>query len=225
MSRILMIEDDLKLASATRRFLESNRFNVDLLSKGNQLNSYLEQHHYDLILCDVMLPGLSGFDLAKSIRQRFDGPLLFISALSDIQNELRGFEVGGDDYIAKPVDPAILLARIRSKLRSKPVENNTQLIQVGTMTLDNSRRVMMVLNEKIHLTTYEFDVLWFLANHQGVQVSRETLFAATVGREYDGLNRTVDGRISRLRKKLDALDTLSHCIVTQWGRGYMFTSK
>ena len=229
LSRLSMIEDDAKLALATSRFLEKNGFDVDVLSKGNLLRAHLKQHNYDLILCDVMLPGSSGFELAKIIREQFEGPLLFISALADTKNELKGFEVGGDDYIAKPVDPAVLLARIRSKirnnLRNKAAIQTPHIIHVGTMELDKSRRVMTVKGEKIHLTTYEFDVLWFLANQNGVQVSREALFAATVGREYDGLNRTVDGRISRLRKKLDALDSLSHCIVTQWGKGYMFTQK
>ncbi len=225
-ARILLIEDDQRLADSVCRFLNAHDMRTEHLSQGRQLSARLLKQQYDLILCDVMLPGSSGFELAKDIRRHFDGPLLFLSALSDTQSELQGFAVGGDDYIAKPVEPSILLARIRSRLKAVRGGGSQQSqMQVGNLLLDMGRRALSVAGEDVHLTPYEFEIMWLLAQHQGTKITRNQLFDATVGREYDGVSRTIDGRISRLRRKLDSIDKISHQISTFWGQGYMLSEK
>lgn len=223
---ILLIEDDQRLANTVCRFLNSHNLKTEHLSNGKQLSSRLIQQQYDLILCDVMLPGSSGFDLAQDIRRYFDGPLLFISALRDTQSELQGFAVGGDDYIAKPIDPDILLARIRSRLNTVRTRSTlTNAIELGNLYLDTEKRSFTVAQNEIHLTPYEFEIMWLLVQHPGTKITRNQLFDATVGREYDGVSRTIDGRISRLRRKLDNIEDISHRIITFWGQGYMLSEK
>jgi DNA-binding response OmpR family regulator len=226
-NRVLLIEDDQSLARSISHFLTNNGFIVKHFTNGDNLNLLVQSGNIDLILCDVMLPGTNGFEIAKSIRHKFDGPYLFISALADQKNQLKAFELGADDYITKPVEPELLLARINACLRrTTPTKNkNNDVVFVENLTVDNINRHAKVDDQLIPLSRHEFDLLWLLISQQGKQISREFLFLNTVGREYDGLDRTVDGRVSRLRKKLEQYAYLRCQIKTIWGQGYILTIK
>jgi DNA-binding response OmpR family regulator len=224
-NRILLIEDDQGLARSITNFLTNHGFVIKHFVNGDNLNHLVSGGGIDLILCDVMLPGTNGFEIAKSIREKFDGPYIFLSALNDQHHQLKGFQLGADDYIGKPVEPELLLARINACLRRKRPVIKDEIITVENLSVDNINRVVKVDQEVITLSRYEFDLLWLLAMQQGQQVSREFLFLNTVGREYDGLDRTVDGRVSRLRKKLEQYINLRCQIETIWGQGYILTCK
>ncbi|SET78069.1 response regulator transcription factor [Thalassotalea agarivorans] len=220
-NRILLIEDDHRLARSVANFLTEQGFHVKHFISGENLDLLIESNSIDLIICDVMLPGTDGFKIAKRVRHTFDGPFIFLTALSNMEDQLKGFELGADDYLAKPVEPAILLARINACLKRNRRQQSNNEIAVGNLSINNQVRIVKVEQDDVALSRYEFDLLWLLASHQGTQVSREFLFINTVGREYDGLDRTVDGRVSRLRKKLEAVPNINCRISTQWGQGYM----
>lgn len=224
-NRILLIEDDQRLVKSVSSFLTSNGFVVRHLSSVDNLEVLIEADCIDLILCDVMLPGTNGFDIAKKIRHKFSGPYIFLTALSSSKDQLKGFELGADDYIQKPVEPEILLARINAHLRKhhKPASKN--IIKLENLFVDSVNRYAKVDDEEIPLSRNEFNLLWLLVQHPGEIVSREFLFQNTVGREYDGLNRTVDGRVSRLRKRLEQYEHLRCKVDTLWGQGYILSVK
>jgi DNA-binding response OmpR family regulator len=199
--RILLIEDDVRLARSIAQYLQLNGFQVKHFEDGIKLEQLIDGRNFDLILCDVMLPGTDGFEIAEKIRHQFNGPYIFLTALNDFDNQIKGFELGADDYITKPIEPKLLLARINACLRRSQYKGETNTARVGDLFVDNAKRSAMANDEKLMLTRFEFDLLWQFATHPGQQLSREFLFVNTVGREYDGLDRTVDGRVSRLRKK------------------------
>lgn len=224
--RILLIEDDQRLARSILLFLQQQAFVVRHVSDGDSLGQMLETCEFDLVLCDVMLPGTDGFEISQRIRRNFAGPYLFLSALSDLQSQLKAFELGADDFIVKPVDPNLLLARIRACLRRRrPQAQYESVVHINNLTVDRGERCARVNGSSIPLSTREFDLLWLLATHQKQALSREFLFINTVGRHYDGLDRTIDGRISRLRKKLESVEGLGITVRTVWGQGYMLAGR
>jgi len=222
---LLLIEDDLGLARSITKYLELKGFIVRHFVNGDNLESLIDSNNFALILCDVMLPGTDGFEIAKSIRNKFNGPYIFLTALNDVEYQLKGFEVGADDYICKPVVPEILLARINANLRRYNQKEPESQIKISNLIIDKADRIVSINKQTIELSRYEFDLLWLLAVQKGQQVSREFLFINTVGREYDGIDRTIDGRISRLRKKLESHSELKCQITTSWGQGYMLSLK
>ncbi|KGJ90520.1 response regulator transcription factor [Thalassotalea sp. ND16A] len=224
-NQLLLIEDDQGLARSICKFLTAKGFIVRHFVNGDNLELLIASNNFALILCDVMLPGTDGFEIAKAIRHKFNGRYIFLTALSDVEHQLKGFELGADDYICKPVDPEILLARINACLRKNTKQEPKSSIEITNLTIDNDSRIVTIENQPIALSRYEFDLLWLLALQKGQQVSREFLFVNTVGREYDGLDRTVDGRVSRLRKKLESYPNLKCQINTSWGQGYMLAAK
>lgn len=224
-NRILLIEDDQRLAKSIASFLTNNGFVVKHFINGDSLDTLVDGGCIDLILCDVMLPGTNGFEIARKVRHKFNGPYIFLSALSDQANQLTGFELGADDYISKPVEPELLLARIKACLNRNVRSQKQDVITIENLSVDNLNREVKIDDKAISLSRYEFDLLWLLMHHQGQHVSREFLFLNTVGREYDGLDRTVDGRVSRLRKKLEQYNELRCQIKTIWGQGYILSVK
>ncbi|WP_462156861.1 response regulator transcription factor [Pseudoalteromonas sp. GB56] len=224
--RILLIEDDQRLARSICDFLTKHGFIVKHFVNGDNLDNLVSCGSIDLILCDVMLPGTNGFEIARAIRDKFDGPYLFMSALSDSYHQLKGFRLGADDYITKPVEPELLLARIKACLRrGLPYQESRDVIEIENLTIDKHNRQVRVAQHPVSLTRCEFELLWILASQQGKEVSREFLFLNTVGREYNGSDRTIDGRVSRLRKKLEQFEELRCKVETLWGQGYLLSVK
>ncbi len=225
--RILLVEDDLRLSQLIRDFLCQHDFVVDCLAHPKQLSSYLTKHAPDIVLLDIMLPGEDGFSLCKSLRKKFHGPLLFLTAKSSDFDQVLGLELGADDYIIKPVEPRVLLARIHAVIRRS--ENSATLsadtpntLQYGQLFIDRQARRVTLAGEIISLTSHEFDMLWMLASHPATLVERDTLYTQLIGREYDGLDRSADVRISRIRKKLHDNPQNPFRIKTIWGKGFYF---
>lgn len=227
MKQVLVVEDDLRLSQLIEAFLLEHDFAVICMADGNNLLASVKQRTPDIILLDVMLPGDDGFTLCKKLRPLYSGPLLFMTAKSSDFDQVLGLELGADDYVIKPVEPRVLLARINALLRrSSEVSNNlhsdNEKLVFGKLSIDKSSR-MVVLNDKtIQLTSHEFDMLWKLASNASTLVERETLYTELIGREYDGLDRSADVRISRLRKKLNDNPQSPYRIKTIWGKGFFF---
>ncbi|MEO2266301.1 response regulator [Pseudoalteromonas sp. YIC-656] len=225
MANILLVEDDIALQELTRDYLEQNNLSVAVLSRGDEVMEYLSKHQVDLMILDVMLPGKDGFSVCREVRDKYSLPILMLTAKGEDFDQVIGLELGADDYVIKPAEPRVLLARITALLRrSQEQEKNVQSVAFGELKIDKNSRIVTLKNEEITLTSHEFELLWLLASNAGDVLSREYVHEQMIGRQYDGLDRTVDVRISRLRKKLGDNSDKPYKIKTVWGQGYLFVS-
>lgn len=224
MPQILLAEDDSRLATLVKDYLEANDFEVTVEDNGNRVANRVLANPPDLLMLDIMLPGKDGLTLCQELRPRFDGPILMLTARNEDADQILGLEFGADDYVIKPAEPRILLARIRALLRRvEPRPNRArQTLNFGALTIDDASRSVSLAGNPINLSSHEYDLLWLLAKRAGDVVGRDFLFQELHGRPYDGLDRTIDVRISQLRKKLGDNPDNPHRIKTVWGRGYLF---
>lgn len=203
-----MIDDDEQLTELVSQYLSTNGFTVYAYHDGLQINEKIEAHNPDLIILDLMLPEIDGLTICKQIRAGFDGAIVMLTALGDDIDEVTGLEVGADDYLAKPVKPRVLLAHIRAQLRrqnklDKQQQESLVTCFEGRLVLDAGNRTAVKDELDITLSSAEFDLLWLLAKQVGSVVKREVLHEQIFRLPYDGLDRSIDLRISRIRKKLD----------------------
>ncbi|WP_333609205.1 response regulator transcription factor [Arsukibacterium sp.] len=226
MAKILLVEDDSRLASLVQSFLVQHGFSVQLQGQGSAVAEHCRQFQPDLIVLDVMLPGLDGFGVCRQIRPWYKGPVLMLTAKQGDIDQVLGLELGADDYVIKPVEPRVLLARINALLRrtQSEVKNEPEQLTFGRLVLKQRAREAWFDEQRVDLTSYEFDLLWMLAQHAGQTVKREAIHQQIIGREYDGLDRTVDVRISHLRRKLGDSADVPFRIKTVWGKGYLFVA-
>lgn len=222
---ILLVEDDEKLSGMIADFLRSHNFNVVVEGHGNRAIEFIEQNQPRAVILDVMLPGTDGFTICRTVRPKYQGPILMLTSLSDEIDEIAGLENGADDYLSKPVKSHVLLAHLRALLRrvesDEPVQNQDKIINAGNIAINSQNRSVMCDSKEVHLTTAEYNLLWLLAERSGEVVSREELHRKTFKLEYDGTDRSIDLRISRLRRKLGDDPKLPYIIKTIRGEGYL----
>lgn len=219
MHHLLLIEDDLELSRLVSDFLQSEGYQVTSCGNALKAKKLLLAHKFDLLVCDVMLPGSSGFDLVRQIRDQFKGPILFMTAQTSVGAQLQGLALGAQDYLLKPLDPRILLAKIRVFLLPKTEPDSKALLSCHNLSVDKVSGQVLLAGQDVSLTNAELQLLLTLLEQYGVVISRERLFREQLGREYDGTDRTMDGRASRLRRKLQAIDPQWNVRVV-WGQGY-----
>ena len=213
--RVLIVEDDHNLGAEIQRALTQDGYDVTWMTDGADA-SHAQPDHYHAIILDLMLPGRHGFDLLKLYRQSSDVPILILTARKDTFDKVRGFELGGDDYLTKPFWPEELLARLRARLRRPSIQRAASRA-FGALTLDLEGRQVCVRGEPVELTRVEFDLLAVLAQRPGAAISRRQLVERALDEEREGTERTLDVHISRIRKKLGPAGKQ---IATVWGVGY-----
>lgn len=213
--KILLVEDDDKLGGEVARLLRENDFEVEWLQDGSAAQ-WVDVVEYDLVILDLMLPGAHGFDLLKEYRKHSDIPVIILTARKDTFDKIRGFELGGDDYMTKPFWPEELVARVSARLR-RPVLKRTAGVEIGDIVLDTDARTLEVAGEPVELTKVEFDILAELGRRPGMAISRNQLVERALPEESEGGARTLDVHVSRIRKKLG--DSAGH-LKTVWGIGY-----
>jgi len=222
---VLLVEDDHSLAAWMIEFLQQKGFVVLHQARGDTVMALLRRQRVDLVLLDLMLPGLDGLSLCRQIRQEFTTPVLMLTAQGEEVDEVLGLEMGANDYLIKPVRPRILLARVQAALR--PLQ--AAVVEPGQLKFDDliicqrSRRVSLA-GQEIALTTAEFALLLYLAGRAGEICSRDEVFWALKGREHDGLDRRFDVMVSVLRRKLSDDAKEPRRIKTVWGKGYLFVA-
>ena len=222
---ILLVEDDRELADLTRDFLQNEGFVVWHESEGRAARDRILTSPPDLIILDIMLPGMNGYTVCQEVRPKYNGPILFLTARDDELDEILGLEMGGDDYVTKPVRPQLLLARVRALLR-RAVSTQRPTVSkrvVGDLMVDANRREVRLGERVVELTTYEFDLLYYLAYRASEVVSRQDIYQALFNYDYDGIDRSVDVYISRLRQKLGGDNSTSVSIKTVRGVGYLLS--
>ncbi|MBL3600121.1 MAG: response regulator [gamma proteobacterium endosymbiont of Lamellibrachia anaximandri] len=225
---ILLVEDDHRFAHLVQEYLEKEGFEVDLEHRGDTAVSRIIDAPPDLLVLDLMLPGMDGFAICREIRPHYRNPILMLTARDEDIDQIVGLELGADDYITKPIEPRLLLARLRAHLRrtnesSPPLEDNGKLdILHGRLIIDPHSRSVNLDGKCVELTTSEFDLLLILASGAGNILNRDAILQAWRGIEYDGLDRSVDIAVSRLRRKLNDDASPPQRIKTVRRRGYLF---
>jgi DNA-binding response OmpR family regulator len=226
--KLLLVEDDISLAQWVKDYLERHGYDVICIERGDTVIETFNQHQPDLVLLDVMLPGLSGIEVCRNLRALTKKPIIMLTARSDEIDEVIGLEVGANDYVVKPVRPRALLARIKTVLRFESAEeshvSNQTALSFGQLYLDRQAKRVTYHDKNILFTSGEFDFLWFLAKHAGRTVERDEVFQALKKREYDGQDRRFDLMVSVLRKKLNDSSQQPQKIKTVWGKGYLFVA-
>lgn len=204
---ILLVEDDVRLGALLCEFLGAHGYAVSVVEDGLSAIERLRAEPPQIMILDLMLPGVRGLDVLRQARPFFRGGVLIMTASKAEGDELEGLELGADDFVTKPIDPRILLARVRSVLRramppAESVAGSTPPVVVANLWLDQPSRTVKVNGAPVELTSTEFALLWALAVRAGTVVSRDELYTEALGTTYDGLDRGVDIHLSRLRKKL-----------------------
>ncbi len=231
--RLLLVDDDKNLTRLMAQFLEQNGFLVEVIHDGESAVAWLQHNHPQLIVLDIMLPGMDGLSVCREVRGHYKGPIIMLTALDDDIDEVAGLEVGADDYLAKPVKSRVLLAHIRAQLRrvehysnvtEEPLKGGASLASIHTndISINPAARTVTKAGVPVELTTAEFNLLYYLARQAGKVISREQVYREIFNLEYDGLDRSIDLRISRIRKRLESDPKQPQVIKTVRGEGYLF---
>jgi DNA-binding response OmpR family regulator len=223
---ILLIEDDTRLAALTATYLEQNGLRVAVEERGDRAIERFTREKPRLVLLDLLLPGKDGLSICRELRKVHEVPILILTARDTDLDHVIGLEAGADDYVMKPVDPMVLLARVRALLRraerSTPgTSERKQDLTLGALRISETSREVWLQGQAVSLTTQEFELLSLLAHRAGELVSRDEVFRSMRGIDYDGLDRSIDGRVSKLRRKLGDDATSPTRIKTVWGKGYL----
>jgi len=227
--RILLVEDDQKLSQLLQQYLQKQGFEVSTCLNGQEAPDQITSLQPDLVVLDLMLPGMDGLSVCRQVRNEYNGKILVLTASDDDMDQVAALEMGADDFVTKPLQPRVLLARIRMLLRRSEATNPLLTPSdpdryrcFGRLQLDNSIRSCMLDNSTISLTPSEFDLLWLLSSHPDEILSRDALVKATRGIDYDGVDRTIDNKIVSLRKKLNDNSATPRRLITVRGKGYLF---
>jgi two-component system response regulator RstA len=230
--RILLVEDDQKLADMVCEFLRGKGFELHHEASGEHVEARVAADPPDLIVLDLLLPAVAGLEVCRRLRPRYRGPIIMLTALSEEIDEVLGLELGADDYLVKPVRPRVLLARIQALLRRALPGGDAHLsgapaatLACGSLLIDPAAREVRRDGHKLDLTTAEFELLTYLAQRAGQIVRREQISRDLRGLEWDGLDRTIDIRIARLRRKLGDCAKSPELIKSVRGEGYVLVAR
>jgi two-component system OmpR family response regulator len=223
--RILIIEDNPYTSDMVRNYLSRNNYEVFTASDGQEGLSLAREENPDLILLDLMLPGIDGTIVCRTLREESCVPIIMLTARVEEEDRVAGLELGADDYITKPFSLKELVARIRVVLRRLSpdgIERGPSQLTYGELTVDVNSRTVHVSGTEVNLTPTEFHILVLLMREPNKTLTREEIIARVFDIVFDGFDRAVDAHVSRLRRKLEAIKGAQQCIQTVYGMGYRF---
>lgn len=227
--QLLIIDDDTKLCELLSTYLAQYEFDVTAANKPSDALSLIDAKNFDLIILDVMLPEMDGFETLKALRKKLDTPVIMLTARGDTMDRIIGLEMGADDYLPKPFEPRELLARIHTILRriELQISSNTKTTTLvsNKLVINLHRQTAILADEELDLTTMEFEILSLLMRNPSRVISRDDIMEEIRGIDWNAFNRSIDVAVSRLRTKLK--DDAKHpsYIKTIWGRGYQFIGE
>jgi DNA-binding response OmpR family regulator len=226
MSRILIVEDDQDIADIERDYLLANGFEVEIASNGPDGLELGASGKFDLVLLDIMLPGMDGFEVCRKLRGQVDIPIIMVTARQDDIDKIRGLGLGADDYIEKPFSPSVLVAFVKSHLNSykrlSGSKSTPATIALGDIEVITQSRRVKVRGQEVELTRREYDMLLYFMLYPDVVLSREALYEQVWGMEAIGDLATIAVHVNRLREKIEVDPSHPRHIVTVWGAGYRF---
>lgn len=220
-SSILIVEDDERIAKLLVQFLRSEKFDVDWVGCGEKAVEAVLSNPPDLVVLDLMLPKMDGIEVCQAIRPEFNNAILMLTANEGDLQEVTALNAGIDDFLSKPIRTHVLLARINALLRRQSPPEQSK-VQVADLVIDHDKRLIFRNEQIIELGDSEFELLWVLASRAGTVIKRDELFHLLRGKEYDGLDRSIDMRISQVRKKLSKGNAEREYIKTLRQLGYLF---
>ncbi|MDQ0363195.1 response regulator transcription factor [Breznakia pachnodae] len=221
MKRILIADDNKNIISILSDYANKEGYEVFTAFDGEETLDVFDNRKIDLILLDVMMPKLDGFDVCKIIRETSSVPIIMITARGEDYDKIMGLDIGADDYIVKPFSPSEVMARVRAILRRVNDDKN-EIIQYDNLKIDLEKYVVEIDGKQVNLTKKEIEILWLLATNKGKVFTRDNLLDSVWGYDYYGDSRTVDSHIKRLRAKLNEFSNDKWQIKTIWGVGYQF---
>jgi DNA-binding response OmpR family regulator len=219
------VDDDAEIRGLLGEYLQKQGYRVSTAANGREMRAAMSPVRPDLVILDLMLPGKDGLAICRELRRTDRTPVLMLTAKGEDIDQVLGLEMGADDYVVKPVEPRVLLARIEAILRrARPVSATSReaKLAAGRLEIDCARRSATIGGNYVELTTGDFDILWLLASKQGTVVTRDEILRVVRGIDYDGLDRSIDARICRLRRKLHEAGGAESMIKTVRLRGYLF---
>lgn len=228
LKKILIVEDDLDIGELQQDYLEINGYDVELQTSGKEGLKRALNKEYDLLIIDIMLPEVDGFEICKQVRAVKNIPILIVSAKKEDIDKIRGLGLGADDYIIKPFSPSELVARVKAHLARYErlignMETTKKEIRIRGLVIDEMARKVYVNDKKISLTAKEFDLLLFLAQHPNRVFSKEDLFESIWGMDSSGDITTITVHIRKIRGKIEKDPSNPQYIETVWGAGYMMS--
>ena len=227
--RVLVVDDEKLIVKGIRFSLEQDGYDVDCAYDGEEALKLAKENAYDMILLDIMLPKMDGFQVCQAIREFSDVPIIMLTAKGDDMDKILGLEYGADDYITKPFNILEVKARIKAIMRrTSPVKPKTQdasVIEKGDLKLDCESRRLFILGNEINLTAREFELLELMVKNENKVYSRENLLTMVWGQDYPGDVRTVDVHVRRLREKIETNPSEPKYVHTKWGVGYYYNQK
>lgn len=227
--KVLVVDDEKLIVKGIRFSLEQDGMEVECAYDGEEALKLATENQYDMILLDIMLPKMDGFEVCQQIRGFSDVPIVMLTAKGDDMDKILGLDYGADDYITKPFNILEVKARIKAIMRrtsgKREKEEAVKVIESGDLKLDGESRRLFILGKEINLTAKEFDLLELLVMNPGKVYSRENLLNIVWGYEYPGDVRTVDVHVRRLREKIEKNPSEPKYVHTKWGVGYYFQAQ
>jgi DNA-binding response OmpR family regulator len=228
LARVLIVEDDDQLAALLEEYLGMHGFALWRAASGDEGVARIMELQPDLVILDLMLPGANGLDVCRRVRPGYSGAILMLTASQSEADHVAGLELGADDFVHKPIEPRVLLARIRSQLRrrvgrrhAEAEASSSDVLDIGTLRITPSLRDASVGGREVVLTAMEFDILHMLAREAGTVVRRDDLYSQVMGIAYDGIDRGVDVHLSRIRRKLEQAGFDTRMLKSIRGVGYL----
>ncbi len=218
--KVLVVDDDAKTVELVRLYLNRDGYRVITAFDGNEALRLARENFPDLIVLDLMLPGLSGLEVCRILREESDVPIIMLTALSTDDDRLKGLDLGADDYVTKPFSPRELAARVRAVLRRLPGERGPDKIEYGAISLDFLKHEAFLDGKPLNLTPIEFKVLGTLVKEPGRVFSRAQIIDKALGHDFNGFDRTIDVHILKLRRKLEPDPHHPRYLTTVYGAGY-----
>lgn len=223
MNTILVVEDQKSISDVVSKYIENEGYGCDVASNGIEALELFGQSKYDMIVLDIMMPGIDGFEVLENIRQFSNVPVIMLTARLDESDKIRGFDLGADDYVIKPFSARELMRRIHAVLkRVNPTSGGSQLLVYKNIKLDQKAMTAYKDGEAIDLTTAEYKLLLTFLKHTGQVLTREQIIEQAYGEAYEGYDRSVDSYIKRLRQKIENDPKNPELLVTKYGAGYRF---
>ena len=224
--KILVVDDEVKIVRVVKAYLEKEGYQVAEAYDGRQALESARREHPDLVILDLMLPEMSGWDVCRTLRQESNIPVIMLTAQDEDTDKIVGLELGADDYVTKPFNPKELMARVHAILRRvgrQAVE--TRILGSGELKIDLDRREVRVAGAEVHVTPTEFDLLVTLAEHPGRVHTREQLMDRVLGGTMEGYDRAIDSHIKNLRQKIEPDPRKPRYVLTAFGVGYKFAGE
>lgn len=221
---ILLVEDNQKLANYLKDILVQAGYQVDLEVRGDKAAYRILNEAPELVVLDIMLPEMDGKQICQTVRNEYQGKILMLTALSDIESEVTSLNLGADDYLTKPVAETVFIAHVAALFRRPNLSEKMDHIKFGALYIDLINKNVSLSGKEIQLKPMEFELLALLAKNADYNLNRDNIMYALRGREYDGIDRTIDLRISHLRKKLGDNEQRPYRIITNYGKGYTLIS-